>query len=195
MLAPGTGLGQAFLISSAGKSQAYPTECGHIDFAATTDLEIELLQYLRRKYGRASYERILCGPGLVNLYEFFKESKQAPEPPALKERLQNEDPATVISSAGQAGEFEICVEALNMFVSILGTLAGNLVFSFLATGGVYLGGGIAPKMLAKLAEGLLVERYLNRGRLSYLVEKTSLAVIKDDHAALLGAASIASSFQ
>lgn len=193
ILAPGTGLGQAFLVWHSGKYRAYPAEGGHIDFAPTNDLEIELFRYLKTKYPRVSYERILCGPGLKNIYDFLKHINYASEPDQLKERMQKEDPAAVISTTGQSGEFEICKKALDLFISMLGVLAGNLVFSYLATGGIYLGGGIPPKILNKLSDGTFVDIYLNRGRLSYLVKETPLAVIKDDHAALLGAASIANS--
>ncbi|RMF63441.1 MAG: glucokinase [Calditrichaeota bacterium] len=193
VLAPGTGLGQAFLTWKDGEPQIHPSEGGHVDFAATDDEQVELYRHLRDRFGRVSYERVLSGPGLVNIYSFLRDRGFAAEPPELKARLAGEDPAAVISAAGMRGEFELCVKALDMFAAILGAQAGNLVMSLLATGGVFLGGGIPPKIAPKLAEGLTVRAYLNKGRLSNIVMDTPLSIIKDDHAALLGAASIAAS--
>jgi glucokinase len=191
VLAPGTGLGQGFLRDMSGVQHVLASEGGHNDFSPTTELEIELLRYLRSKFKRVSYERVLSGPGLVNIYTFLKETSYGPEPPELNKLLQEGDPAAIISGAGQSGEYEICVKALDIFASVLGAQAGNLVLTLIATGGIYLGGGIPPKICKKLADGTAVKAYLNKGRLSYLVKKTPLHVIRDDYAALLGAASIA----
>jgi glucokinase len=191
VLAPGTGLGEAFLYYHGGEYHVHASEGGHVDFAPNSEIEIELLRYLQTKFERVSYERVLCGPGLVNIYEFLNQSRRATEPPELRVRLQKEDAAAVIANAGQNGEFAICVQALDIFVSILGAQAGNLVLTMLTTGGVYLGGGIPPKISKKLSDGTILKSYFNKGRLRPLVEKTSLYIIKDDHAALLGAAHIA----
>lgn len=193
VLAPGTGLGQGFLTWHDGEFTVHASEGGHVDFAPTSDIQIDLLQYLRKKFKRVSAERVLCGPGLVNIYSFLKESGYAPEPEALRKRMQTEDPAAVISQTGQSGEFEICEKALDIFVSALGAQAGDQVLTLIATGGVYLGGGIPPKILKKLSDGTLIESYLNKGRLSGLVQHTALYVIQDDHAALIGAAYLAAS--
>ena len=192
VLAPGTGLGMAFLHNDSGRCRALASEGGHVDFAPTTEVEIKLLKYLKAKFGRVSYERVLSGPGLVNIYNFLKESGFAPEPPELEKRLQREDPAAVISTAGEGGQYELCVKALDIFASILGSQAGNIVLATLATGGVYLGGGIPPKICEKLQDGTTVSAYLKKGRLSELVKATPLYVILNDHAALLGAAYFAS---
>lgn len=191
MLAPGTGLGQGFLVINSNGKHVLASEGGHVDFSPCNNLEIELFNYLKNKFGHVSYERILSGPGLVNIYNFLKDTNHADEPEELTKRFQNEDQAAVISNAGQAAEFEICVKALDIFVSVLGAQAGNLVLALLTTSGVYLGGGIPPKIHEKLMEGAIVASYLNKGRLSYLVEKTPLYIVRDDYAALLGAASIA----
>ena len=191
MLAPGTGLGQGFLVINSNGKHVLASEGGHVDFAPCNNLEIELFNYLKNEFGHVSYERILSGPGLVNIYNFLKDTSHADEPKELAERFQKEDQAAIISTTGQAGEFEICVKALDIFVSILGAQAGNLVLTLLTTSGVYLGGGIPPKIHKKLMEGATVASYLNKGRLSYLVEKTPLYIVRDDYAALLGAASIA----
>lgn len=191
VLAPGTGLGQAFLYRDAATVQVLHSEGGHVDFAPTTDIEVELLQFLRRKYDHVSYERLLSGPGLVNIYEFLRETKGLAEPDALAEQLQAGDPAAVISAAALRGEFDICVRALDLFVSILGAQAGNMVLMLFATGGVYLGGGISPKIRSKLEDGTIVRSFLAKGRMAGFVEKTPIYLILDDHAALLGAASLA----
>ncbi len=192
VLAPGTGLGQAFLYKQGEQFIALPSEGGHADFAPNNEIEIALLKYLLAKFRRVSYERVLCGPGLVNIYNFLKDTGVAAEPPELKKRMAEENPAVVISAAGQSGEFAICVQALDIFASILGAQAGNLVLTMLATGGIYLGGGIPPKISQKLMDGTAVAAYVNKGRLSDFVKAVPLYVIRDDHAALLGSAYLAS---
>ncbi|MDZ7268343.1 MAG: glucokinase [candidate division KSB1 bacterium] len=188
VLAPGTGLGQGFYHSRAG---VLPSEGGHVDFAPTTEIEIELLRFLRTRFPRVSFERVLSGPGLVNIYEFLRETGRAPEPPKLRQRLQCEDPAAVIATAGLADEFPICAQALDLFAAILGAQAGNLVLTLLATGGVYLGGGVSMKIARKLQDGTVLKAFLNKGRLSDLVKKTPLHIIRDDQVALRGAAALA----
>ncbi|MDR4506500.1 MAG: glucokinase [Candidatus Scalindua sp.] len=192
VLAPGTGLGQAFLSIHSGKHSLWASEGGHADFAPTSQIEIELFTYLQSHYPHVSYERVLSGPGLVNIYQFLKDKGYGTEPPELRKRLDQEDPSFVISSSGCRGDYELCVRSLEIFASILGAQAGNMVLTMLATGGIYIGGGIAANIYEKLAEGITAEAYLRKGRLSYLVENTPLHVILDDHAALLGAASLAS---
>jgi len=192
VLAPGTGFGQAFSHFKSGQHYLMASEGGHADFAPTTEIELELFQYLKSQYGHVSYERILSGPGLVNIYTFLKDKGFAPEPPELNKRLREEDPGMVISSTGKVGEYELCVKALDIFASVLGAQAGNMVLTLIATGGIYLGGGIPAGIHKKLAEGTTVASYLNKGRLSDLVRKTPLYVILDDHTALSGAAYLAS---
>jgi len=192
VLAPGTGLGEAFLYKQGNRFLPLPSEGGHADFAPNTEIEIALLKYLQKEIGRVSYERVLCGPGLVNIYNFLKDTKVAPEPPDLARRMNGENSAAIISAAGQSGEFEICVKALDIFASVLGAQAGNLALTMLTTGGVYLGGGIPPKISQKLVDGTFMKAYLNKGRLSNFVKSIPLYVIRDDHAALLGSAYLAS---
>jgi glucokinase len=192
VVAPGTGLGQGVLYKNENLFLPLPSEGGHTDFAPNTAIEIELLKYLLAKYRRVSYERVLCGPGLVNIYHFLKDTGVAPEPAELANRMREESPAALISATGQTGEFEICVKALDIFASVLGAQAGNLVLAVLATGGVYLGGGIPPKITQKLLDGTTVKAFLNKGRLSDFVKSVPLYIIRDDHAALLGSAYLAS---
>jgi glucokinase len=192
VLAPGTGLGQAYVYTNAGQRHIMASEGGHVDFAPTNEVEVEFFQYMKSKYDHVSYDRILSGPGLNSIYTFLKESGFAPEPPELEKRLREEDPGKVITTTGKTGEYELCAETLNIFASLLGAQAGNMVLNLITTGGVYLGGGIPAFIYKKLADGITVNSYLKKGRLSYLVKKTPLYVILDDHTALLGAAYIAS---
>ncbi len=192
VLAPGTGLGQAFLYTEGGRSVVLPSEGGHADFAPTSREETELFQFLQAEYGRVSYERVLSGPGLENIYRFLKESGYADEPPELAEELKESVPAVVISSAALANKYKLCVKALDMFASILGAQAGNLALTFLTAGGVYLGGGIPPKICKKLSDGTTKNSYLAKCRLASLVENTPLYIIRDEHTALLGSAHLAS---
>lgn len=191
VLAPGTGLGQAFVYTKAGQCHIMASEGGHADFAPTNEIEVKLFQYLRSKHDHVSYDRILSGPGLNSIYTFLKDTGFAPEPQELGKRLREEDPGKVITATGKTGEYKLCVKTLDIFASILGAQAGNMALTLMATGGIYLGGGIPAGIYKKLADGATVNSYLNKGRLSYLVRNTPLYVILDDHTALLGAAYIA----
>jgi len=192
VLAPGTGLGEAFVYTTAGQRCIMASEGGHTDFAPTNEDEVKLFQYLMSKHDHVSYDRVLSGPGLNSICAFLKDTGFAPEPPELEKRLREEDPGKVITTTGKTGEYELCVKTLDIFASILGAQAGNMVLTLMATGGIYLGGGIPAGIYKKLADGTTVNSYLNKGRLSYLVKDTPLYVILDDHTALLGAAYIAS---
>jgi len=194
VVAPGTGLGQAFLIRGAGgRYHSFPTEGGHVEFAPKDELEFDLLTYLQsRLRKRVSVERVLSGPGILNIYAFFRERRNLEEPEALREEIASAPaPAAVVSEHGLKGTHDICVQALDLFARLLGSHAGDAVLTYLSTGGMFLGGGIPPKLAAKLQEGGTVAAYLHKGRLSPMVAMTPLHVIRDDRAALLGAASIA----
>jgi glucokinase len=191
VLAPGTGLGQAFLILGPDKDRFYPSEGGHADFAPTSDIEIELLRFLMARFQRVSYERVLSGPGLENIYDFLCAEVYHSEPADLKLRLETGDRAKVISESGLAGQHEVTTRAMDLFAKILGSQAGNLGLAFRASGGVYLGGGIPPKIIEKLTEGATVRAFLDKEPMTEVVEAIPLRVIMDDHAALHGAAAIA----
>lgn len=191
VLAPGTGLGQAFLVIRSGEPFIFPSEGGHVDFAPTSDIQIDLLRYLRTRFPRVSYERVLSGPGLENIYDFLRDTIYRDEPPELAQRFPQEDRAKVISQAGLADISPIATQAVDLFATILGSYAGNLALTFRANRGVFLGGGIPPKMIGKLAGGSTVLAFLKKERMTDLVAAIPLRVIMDDHAALLGAASIA----
>lgn len=192
IISAGTGLGEAglhFEEGCGGKLRPFATEGGHADFAPRNELEIDLLRYLLAKFGRASFERVLSGNGLCNIYDFLRVSGRAAEPPALADELrQAADVAAVISQHGLGGTTAICVQALEMFVSIYGEAAGNLALKMLATHGVYLGGGIAPKILPKLQEPIFMQSFVEKGRMRELLEKIPVRVVLNEQTALLGAA-------
>ena len=188
VIAAGTGLGEAGLCWDGKSYRPFASEGGHADFAPRDDLEVELLQHLRRKFGHVSYERVVSGPGLQNLYNFLRDSGRGTEPDWLVERLRREDPSAAIASAALEGSSELCVLALDRFVSNYGAEAGNLALKFLSTGGVYLGGGIAPKILPKLREPVFLESFTDKGRYRKILETIPVRVILNDRAALLGAA-------
>jgi len=193
LIAAGTGLGEAMLIWD-GKSRHLPiaSEGGHCDFAARTDQEVALLQYLRRTLnGRVSFERVVSGIGIKNVYAFLRDDQKMEEPAWLRERLEQEDPNAVIGECGENGSSEICAETLKIFSAAYGAEAGNIALKVLAMGGVYLGGGIAPKILKTLQSGPFTQAFLDKGRLSQLLEAVPVRVILDDTCALLGAAAYA----
>ena len=191
VIAPGTGLGEAFLTWDGTHYRAYPSEGGHADFAPNNETEAGLLKFLQDRLGHVSYDWICSGRGIPNIYEFLKESKHAEEPERLAEEIARaDDPAPVITAAGIDKEkgSELCAAAMNTFVSILGAEAGNMALSVLATGGVYLGGGIPPRILPILESGLFVDAFTNKGRMSSLLTGIPVRVITNPNSALLGAA-------
>jgi len=188
LVAPGTGLGEALLIFQDGKSTHIASEGGHVDFAPQNDVEVRLWRYLQKKFGHVSVERILSGPGLVNVYEWLRDSEGYGEPGWLKKRFEEEDPARVITETGLAHGHRLCVETLNVFVTILGATAGNLALTSMTTGGVYLGGGIPPKILPALKGDPFMKAFTNKGRFEGLMKRIPVRVILNDKAALIGAA-------
>ncbi len=194
VIAPGTGLGQAALIYSGGQYRIVASEGGHTDFAASDELEFGLYKYLKNIYGHVSYERIASGSGLVNVFNFLKDTDFAKVSERILQRFSEEDPAAVISGEAINNSCPVCVKALDIFASVLGAQAGNMVLNYKATGGVYLGGGIPLKIIDKLKDGTFLRSYLHKGRLSYLPETAPVHVIRDKSAGLLGAAILSSGF-
>jgi glucokinase len=188
VIAAGTGLGEAILYWDGSRYHPIASEGGHADFAPRTDQEIALLQYLRGKFGHVSYERILSGPGLHNIYAFLRESGFAPEPEWLAQELAHGDPSAAIGAAGVAGRDKNCVEALRLFVSIYGAEAGNLALKCNALGGVYIGGGIAPKILPVLESGAFMESLADKGRFGPMLKQAPVVVSLDPLTPLNGAA-------
>jgi len=188
LIAPGTGLGKAILIYQNGRYLPVPSEGGHADFAPNSETETELWRYLHQRYGHVSIERVVSGSGLVNIYAWLKDSGRLNEPDWLRQKLKEMDPAKTITEAALANKDGGCVKALNMFVSIFGAVAGNLALTGITTSGVYLGGGIPPKILSKFKEDIFMEAFTNKGRFKGLLEKIPVKVILNDKAALIGAA-------
>jgi glucokinase len=192
LISAGTGLGEALLIWDGAKHRPIPSEGGHCDFAARTDREIALLQYLRRTLnGRVSFERVVSGLGIKNVYAFLRDDQKMEEPDWLRERMTTEDPNAVIGQCAEDGSSEICKETMEIFAGAFGAEAGNIALKVLATGGMYLGGGIAPKVLKTLQGGSFMQAFLDKGRLSNVLEAIPVQVILDDTCALLGAAAYA----
>lgn len=189
LISAGTGLGQAILYRQGSAFHPVASEGGHADFAPRRQLEIELLEYLLERYPHVSYERVLSGRGLFHIYCFLRDTDRGEEPPWLKERLEEGDPSPEISKAALAEECELCVQALDLFVSIYGAEAGNLALKTKAVGGVYVGGGIAPQIINKLSDGTFIEAFRKKGRLTQLMERIPVRVILNPSTALYGAAS------
>lgn len=191
VIAPGTGLGEGFLTWDGAHYRAYPSEGGHTDFGPSNDTEIELLRYLMKRYDHVSYEWVCSGMGIPNIYDYFKSSGFAPEPDWLREKLaEADDPTPIIVNAALQDDkgSPLCEATLNTFVSVLGAEAGNLALKLLATGGVYLGGGIPPRILPVLSDGRFMKAYLRKGRFAKLLERMPVHVILNAKAGLLGAA-------
>lgn len=188
IISAGTGLGEAGLYWDGKAHRPFATEGGHSDFAPRNHLEMELLDYLLKQFQRVSYERVVSGPGLLNIYGFLRDTGRGEEPAWLAEQIRRQDPGAVISQAAMSGKSELCVQALDLFVSLYGAEAGNLALKVLAIGGVYLGGGIAPKIIRKLQDPTFLNAFTAKGRMQPLLQATPVRVLLNDKTALLGAA-------
>jgi glucokinase len=189
VIAAGTGLGEAMLYFDGKQHHPVASEGGHADFAPFDDDEIELLRWLRTKWkGHVSYERILAGPGLHNVYQFLRERRNYREPASVTEKLSHGDPNVAITELALAGEDPLAEETLGMFSRIYGAEAGNLAMRWLAIGGIFVGGGIAPKILPVLEKGGFLERFTNKGRFTPLMQSLELSISLEPRTALLGAA-------
>jgi glucokinase len=194
LISAGTGLGEAFLIWDGRDYVPYPSEGGHSDFAPRNEDEIDLLRFLRQKYnGRISFERVVSGQGLTNCYEFLRDVRGLEEPVWLAQRMMAEDPNAVITELAMKAKSELCEKALDMFVSAYGAEAGNLALKILSVGGLYVGGGIAPRILEKLKDGSFMKAFTDKGRLSQLLVNMPVKVILESRTALIGAAAYAES--
>lgn len=192
LISAGTGLGEALLIWDGKHHRPIPSEGGHCDFAPRTDREVALLQYLRRTLGgHISFERVVSGLGIKNIYAYLREVEKLDEPQWLRDRLAAEDPNAVIGECAEDGSSSICFETMQIFADAYGAEAGNLALKVLAMGGIYLGGGIVPKILKTLQNGVFTRAFLDKGRLSPVLESIPVRVILDDTCALLGAAAYA----
>jgi glucokinase len=192
LIAAGTGLGEALLIWDGKRHRPIPSEGGHADFAARSNREIALLEYLRATLkGRVSWERVVSGLGIKNIYAFLRDVEKIAEPGWLHDRMLSEDPNAVIGQCAEDGSSSLCFETMKVFAGAYGAESGNIALKVLATGGMYLGGGIAPKILKTLKNGTFTQAFIDKGRLSPLLESIPVRVILDDSCALLGAAAYA----
>ncbi len=188
VIAAGTGLGESALVWEGNKFYAVASEGGHSDFAPRGAEQIELLRFLTDEFGHVSYERVLSGPGLWNIYRFLRRESHAEEPAWLTAQIAAGDPSAAVSDAALAGRDPVCVHALTMFCDIYGSEAANLALKVLALGGVFLGGGIAPKILPMLTAGAFVKGFLAKGRLNEILKRIEVRVSLNPAAGLLGAA-------
>jgi glucokinase len=194
LISAGTGLGEAVLVWDGKTHTPIPSEGGHCDFAARSDREVALLQHLRDTlHGHVSWERVVSGMGIQNIYAFLRDVEKIDEPRWLRDRMKTEDPNAVIGQCAEDGSSSICFETMKLFASAYGAEAGNLALKIIANGGIYLGGGIAPKILKTLESGFFMQAFLDKGRLSPLLQSIPVRVILDDTCALLGAAAYAES--
>jgi len=188
LIAAGTGLGEAGMLWDGVAHRPFASEGGHSSFAPNDSIGDELLVFLRKEHGHVSWERVLSGTGMKNLYRFFRRRSGQPEPEWLTAQLLNGDLGAVVTQAGLAGKDPVCLEALDCFTRNYGAEAGNLALKMLALGGVYIGGGIAPKMLPKMQSPLFLDAFYHQGRMSPLLQSTPVYVILNDKTALQGAA-------
>lgn len=189
VIAAGTGLGEAILYWDGSQYHPIASEGGHGDFGPRNDLEIELLQYLREQFGsHVSYERVLSGPGLGNVYRFLRDRGHYPEAPAVAEALETGDSNATISKLGIEGSDPLSAAAVDLFCSLYGAEAGNLALRSVSVGGIFLGGGIAPKMLPALRRGEFMRSFTAKGRFSQFLTSVEVNVALNMRAPLLGAA-------
>jgi glucokinase len=188
IIAAGTGLGEAGLYWDGTRHRPFACEGGHADFGPNNELQLDLLRHMFKHLGHVSWESVLSGPGLHTIYKFLRDTGRGEEQAPLAEAIQQQDPAAVISRAALNGACPLSVQALDLFVSLYGAEAGNLALKVMATGGVYVGGGIAPKIIKKLTDGTFKKAFTAKGRMQPLLEAMPVRVILNDKTALLGAA-------
>ncbi len=191
VIAAGTGLGEAVVVVEGRFRTVIGTEGGHADFGPRGELEEDLLRHLRKEFGRVSYERVLSGPGLANVYRFLRDTGVAQESAEVKALMAERDPAAVITDLGARLADRLCATALTVFVSVYGAEAGNLALKALAVGGVVVAGGIAPRIMPALSAGPFIAAFRDKGRLAPLMETIPVNVALNPKTALLGAARVA----
>ncbi len=194
LIAAGTGLGETILFNSNGVRRPSASEGGHTDFAPRTELEIELLAHLMKRFGHVSYERVLSGDGLGNIYSFLMEKEGRDLPEKHRQAFEEHGAGEIIFAEARSGANPTALTALNTFVSIYGSEAGNLALKSMSTGGLYVGGGIAPKIFGDLELKLFMESFVRKGRFRELLTEMPVYLIKNDKAGLIGAARYAAIF-
>jgi glucokinase len=184
-----TGLGMAGLYWDGFRHHPFACEGGHADFAPRNDLQMELLAYLQKKYGRISCERILSGPGIKNIYDFLRDTKKAEEPEWLRaEMTAAPDPPALISKMALEGKAAICDQALTIFVSVFGAQTGNCALNFMSTGGIFIGGSIAAKIVPKMKDPVFLESFLDKGRMEIILKDMPVKIVASDDCGMIGAA-------
>ena len=194
VIAAGTGLGEGGIYWDGTTPRPFACEGGHASFSPTDEFGDRLLVFLRRRHGHVSWERVLSGPGLADLYRFMLADGDRPQPEWFAEAENAGDPVPAISQAALDGVCDISKRTIELFARLYGEEAGNLALKTMATGGVWVGGGIAPKILGYLENGQFLEGFLNKGRMRPLLETMPVRVILDDRTALLGAAAFAANY-
>ena len=188
VIAAGTGLGQGGLCWTEKGYTAVASEGGHADFAPSNEIQAALWNYLHERHGHVSWEQVISGPGLARIYDFLRDRGDNEEPDWLRRELAQQDRSSVIAQVAQARRSALAVQALNLYVELYGAQTGNLALGLLATGGVFVGGGIAPKLLPQLQSGAFMAAFLNKGRMAEPLRDFPVKVILNDQTALLGAA-------
>ena len=186
LISPGTGLGEAGMYWDGEFYHPFATEGGHCDFAPRNEFDFELYNFLKKKFGHVSWERLICGPGIVNIYHFLRDIKKRKEPEWLMKKMKEGDAAAIISQ--HVDKSAICKETMEHFIRYLAYESANIVLKFKATGGLFIGGGIAPKIISLFKENNFYDSYCQSGRLNYLLEKVPIKIILNEETALLGAA-------
>lgn len=188
VISPGTGLGEAGLFWDGEKYHPFACEGGHADFSPRDPLQVELLDYLMRDWEHVSWERVLSGPGLFNIYRFLRDTGRGDEPHWLADMIRTHDAGKVITETAMAGTSALCENAVELFCTLYGSEAGNLALKTMALGGIYLGGGIAPKIMPRLKSGAFIREFTEKGRMKSLLQGIPVKLILNENAALLGAA-------
>ncbi len=188
IISAGTGLGEAGLYWDGQQHRPFATEGGHADFAPRDELELELARYLRARFDHISAERVISGPGLLNIYHFLRDTGRGEEPEWLIEQMREGDPSAVISRVAIEGTSSLCERALDLFVSLYAAEAGNFALKVMARGGVFVGGGIAPKIIPKMIDSAFLTAFAAKGRLRPLLEEMPVRIVLNDNTALFGAA-------
>lgn len=184
-----TGLGVAGLYWDGFRRHPFPCEGGHADFAPRDEIQVQLLAYLQKKYGRISCERVLSGPGIKNIYDFLRDTERAEEPDWLRQQIATApDPSPVISQLGLEGKAPICAKTISIFVSVFGAETGNCALRYMTTGGIFIGGIIAAKIVAKYNDPVFMQAFLDKGRMESLLKDMPVKIILNDDCGLIGAA-------
>ncbi len=184
-----TGLGMAGLYWDGFRHHPFACEGGHADFAPRNDVQMELLAYLQKKYGRISCERILSGPGIKNIYDFLRDTHKAEEPEWLRAQMSAApDPPALISQMALESKSAICDQTLSIFVSVFGAETGNCALNFMSTGGIFIGGSIAAKIIRKMNDPVFLESFLDKGRMETILKDMPVKIVANDDSGMIGAA-------